>query len=44
MHSLQLSHNKIQWKLKLRGHIARWPDVAEEYDIVILPAGTGDTS
>ncbi len=28
----------IQWKLKLQGEIAWWPDVIEEYEIVVLPA------
>jgi hypothetical protein len=28
----------IGWKLKLRGEIAFWPDVLEEYEIPVLPA------
>ncbi len=44
MHSLKLAHNKIEWKLKLRGHIARWPDVTADYDIVVLPVGAGEAS
>ncbi len=27
----------VRWKLKLHGEIAYWPDVAEEYEIRVLP-------
>ena len=38
--SFTAEHNKISWSLKVKGQIARWPDVDEEYPVVILPAGT----
>ena len=28
----------IRWKLELHGDIAYWPDVNEEFEVVILPA------
>ncbi|HXU30526.1 MAG TPA: DUF3592 domain-containing protein [Thermoanaerobaculia bacterium] len=37
MHSFSASHNKILWKLMIAGEIARWPDVGEEFDLVVLP-------
>jgi hypothetical protein len=37
MHSFAASHNKIVWKLMISGEIARWPDVGEEFDLVVLP-------
>jgi len=39
MHSLKLNDNEIQWRLVVRGHIRRWPDVTEAFDIVVLPPG-----
>ena len=38
MHSFTAQHNKIVWNIRLKGQIAIWPDVNEEYPIVILPA------
>ncbi len=32
-------HNKIVWSLKVRGEIARWPDMAEEYEVAMESAG-----
>ena len=29
--------NKILWKLKLHGSIARWPDVLTEFPLVVAP-------
>ncbi|MBX3176687.1 MAG: DUF3592 domain-containing protein [Candidatus Hydrogenedentes bacterium] len=31
------ANNKIQWQLRVRGEIARWPDVREEFDFVVSP-------
>jgi hypothetical protein len=38
MHSFQAPNNKIIWEIKLRGEIARWPDVITEYPLQVLPA------
>ena len=35
--SFQGSSNKIEWQLKVRGDIARWPDVNEEFDVFVTP-------
>lgn len=35
--SFQGSSNKIEWQLKVRGDIARWPDVNEEFDVFVMP-------
>lgn len=37
MHSFESGHNKIVWLIELRGDIARWPDVSQEYKITIMP-------
>lgn len=38
MHSFEASNNEIQWTLTVRGDIARWPDVSEDFPIRIRPA------
>jgi len=37
MHSFDSGHNRVVWSLHIRGDIANWPDVSEEYSIVVLP-------
>jgi hypothetical protein len=37
IHSFDSGSNKIQWTLKVRGSISRWPDLEEEYEIVVRP-------
>ena len=37
MHSFEAANNKIIWSLKLRGDIARWPDIEEEYVLLVAP-------
>ncbi len=37
MHTFEASHNKVLWRLKVQGEIPRWPDVADEYPINVLP-------
>jgi hypothetical protein len=39
MHTFESPNNKIVWALHVTGEIDRWPDVSEEYAIVVLPAG-----
>jgi hypothetical protein len=39
MHSWAASNNKVVWTLKLVGEIPSWPDVAEEFDLAVRPAG-----
>ncbi len=31
------SNNTIEWVLKVKGSIPRWPDVNDEYEIIIIP-------
>lgn len=38
--SFNSTHNKIVYKMKLQGSIARWPDVADEFEIVVAPEGS----
>ncbi|MBB6428964.1 DUF3592 domain-containing protein [Algisphaera agarilytica] len=42
MHSLDSDHNKIVWRIKVRGEIPRWPDVRDEYEFAVVPAGVTD--
>lgn len=37
MHTFEGGRNKVLWRLKVAGEIPRWPDVADEYPIVVLP-------
>ena len=40
-HSFNAFHNKIRWVLRIHGEIERWPDVDEEYEILVLPRPLG---
>jgi hypothetical protein len=37
MHSFTATHNKIVWSLKVEGGIPRWPDLAEEFIVNVVP-------
>ena len=37
MHTFVAPHNKVLWTLAVAGEIARWPDVAEEFELLVLP-------
>ncbi len=39
VHTFTASHNKIAYKLKLQGTVARWPDLADEFEIDVAPEG-----
>ncbi|MEM1108149.1 MAG: DUF3592 domain-containing protein [Planctomycetota bacterium] len=41
MHSLDLPHNDIVWRIKVKGEIPRWPDVKDYYDFAIVPPAPG---
>lgn len=38
MHSFSSQHNKIAWSIRVKGGIARWPDLNEEFGLTVLPA------
>ena len=38
MHSFAAKNNKIVWVLHVRGEIARWPDIGEDFPFTVLPA------
>lgn len=38
MHSFDGGNNQISWKLKIQGTIRLWPDVLEEFPVVVRPA------
>ena len=37
MHSFEAGNNKILWFLVAKGEIPIWPDLKEEYPLVVLP-------
>lgn len=37
MHSLDTGHNKILWRLRVKGKIPRWLGISEDYPLVVLP-------
>ena len=37
MHSFDAEHNKVEWHLRVRGSIPRWPDVSDEYELHVQP-------
>jgi hypothetical protein len=41
MHSFEARNNKILWQLVVKGQIPIWPDIKEEYPIVVLPQQKG---
>lgn len=40
MHSFKGRRNKITWAITLHGQIAGWPDVSEEFEVMVLPERT----
>ncbi len=44
MHSFAADHNRVVWVVKLRGEIARWPDVDEEFEITVRPRPVGEVA
>jgi hypothetical protein len=41
VHSFSAPHNKITYKLTLRGAIAHWPDVLDEFTVEVAPEKVG---
>ena len=41
MHSFAARNNKIVWRIAVHGSIATWPDMHEEFEITVTPAGAG---
>ena len=39
MHSFTAPNNSVLWKLRVDGAIQRWPDICDEYSLVIVPRG-----
>ncbi len=45
MHSFTANHNRIDWKLVMRGQVSRWPDFERIFPLVVRPrAATGGSS
>jgi hypothetical protein len=42
MHSFDASNNKIQWYLKVKGDIKKWPDVSNEFAVTVLPVSAAE--
>lgn len=39
MHTFEAESNRVVWKLRVLGEIPRWPDVEDELELPVLPAG-----
>lgn len=44
MHSFEAEHNKVVWTLRVRGDIAMWPNVKEDFAVVVLPRPLDEVS
>jgi hypothetical protein len=44
MHSFEARNNKIVWELRLRGDIPRWPDISDDFPLIVLPHATTHTT
>ncbi len=38
MHSFKSQHNEVNWKVIVRGNVARWPDYERSFPIIVYPA------
>jgi hypothetical protein len=38
MHSFKTDNNRVRWSLRMKGDVAWWPDVDEEFEFLIVPA------
>ncbi|HEX4954879.1 MAG TPA: hypothetical protein VF017_15925 [Thermoanaerobaculia bacterium] len=41
MHSFEATRNKVVWTLKVAGRIDSWPDVGEDFPLIVLPPEVG---
>ncbi len=41
MHSFKAVHNEVQWRLRVRGAVAGWPDFVREFPVIVAPARRG---
>jgi hypothetical protein len=39
MHSLSTGNNKIVWALHVKGEISRWPDLSQDFELLVSPPG-----
>lgn len=44
MHTFEAPNNKVQWTIRVKGEVHRWPDPKEKYELVVLPRPTGPGS
>jgi hypothetical protein len=38
MHSFTSKHNRIAWSIRIDGAIEWWPDLSEEFALIVMPA------
>ncbi|MBI2823186.1 MAG: DUF3592 domain-containing protein [Planctomycetia bacterium] len=38
MHSFKAGHNRVDWKIVVKGAVARWPDFERGFPIIVCPA------
>lgn len=44
MHSFDAPNNKIQWLIKVKGEVLRWPDINLEFPVTVLPLPPAPTA
>lgn len=44
LHTFEAPNNKVFWRLVVRGTIPRWPDIADEYPLIVRPLAPLDAS
>jgi hypothetical protein len=44
MHSFEARNNKIVWELRLHGGIPRWPDLNDDFPLIVLPHANNTSS
>lgn len=41
MHSFKSDHNEVDWKVVVKGDVARWPDYERSFPVVVYPGQSG---
>jgi len=44
MHTFEAPNNKIQWLIKVKGEVPRWPDINLEFPVTVLPLPPASTA
>jgi hypothetical protein len=42
MHSFKAAHNRIDWKIVVKGAVTRWPDFERSFPVIVRPGQDGE--